>query len=67
MKCIECEKELDIYDIGFHKKLVNRGATEHTCIPCTCRHFGIPEEKAMPMIRQFQRSGCTLFPPAKDE
>ena len=62
MKCEKCGKELSVYDVGFHKKMVNRGAQTHTCIKCTSEHFGITEEKAWEMIARFQKAGCTLFP-----
>ena len=67
MECLTCGKTLSVYDIGFYKKMVNRGATECACIPCTAAHFGITEARAWEMIRRFQKTGCTLFPaePAK--
>ncbi len=63
MKCLTCGKEIDPFDEGFFKKMVNRGATEFTCIDCTADYFGITREKAEEMIEKFRRSGCTLFPP----
>ena len=62
MKCITCGRELTVYDIGFYKKLVNRGAENYSCIPCTAAHFRLTEERAWEMIRRFQKTGCTLFP-----
>ena len=62
MECISCGKALTIYDIGFYKKMVNRGAAECRCISCTAAHFGITEARAWEMIRRFQKTGCTLFP-----
>ena len=59
--CISCEKELSSLDIGFHKKMVNRGAEEFMCIDCLCKYFGIPREKADEMIENFRRMGCVLF------
>ena len=64
MRCVSCGKELTVWDEGYFKKMVNRGATECCCIPCTAAHFGLTEEKAWEMIRRFQKTGCTLFPPA---
>lgn len=60
--CTVCGKELNCYDIGFYKKMVNRGATEFACIECTCRRFEITEKQAWEMIRRFQKDGCALFP-----
>lgn len=59
--CISCEKELTRDDIGFHKKMVNRGAEEFMCIECLCDYFGITVEKANEMIEHFKEMGCTLF------
>ena len=62
MRCTNCGKALTVFDEGFFRKMVNRGATECCCIPCTAAHFGLTEEKAWKMIRRFQERGCTLFP-----
>lgn len=67
MKCIKCGAELSVYDIGFHKKLINRGAAEYMCIDCLCGHFRMTREKAFEMIRRFQKTGCLLFPPYEEE
>ena len=69
MRCTACGKELTVWDEGFFRKLVNRGAGECCCITCTAAHFGLTEEKAWEMIRRFQKTGCTLFPslPAEPE
>ena len=66
MRCTKCGRELTVWDEGYFKKMVNRGATECCCIPCTAAHFGLTEEKAWEMIRRFQKTGCTLFPAAGD-
>ncbi|MBQ6021890.1 MAG: hypothetical protein IJR51_06715 [Clostridia bacterium] len=62
MECLSCGKALTVYDIGFYKKMVNRGAAECACISCTAAHFRITEARACEMIRRFQKTGCTLFP-----
>ena len=67
MRCKNCGKELTAWDEGYFKKMVNRGATECCCIPCTAAHFGLTEEKAWEMIRRFQKTGCTLFPSGDDQ
>lgn len=59
--CLTCGKELTNDDIGFHKKMINRGATEFCCIECLSEYFGIPVEKSYDMIERFRSSGCTLF------
>ena len=46
MRCTACGKELTVWDEGFFRKMVNRGARECCCIPCTAAHFGLTEEKA---------------------
>lgn len=59
--CLTCGKELTNDDIGFHKKMVNRGAEEFCCIECLSEYFGITVEKAHDMIERFRSSGCSLF------
>lgn len=60
-KCISCGCTLTRDDIGFHKKMVNRGAQEFMCIGCLCVHFNITRERAGEMIEGFRKSGCSLF------
>ncbi|MBR5410237.1 MAG: hypothetical protein IK104_06155 [Clostridia bacterium] len=60
--CEVCGKELDVWDAGFYKKLVNRGAEPKRCLACTANYFRMSRETALGMIRSFQRAGCTLFP-----
>lgn len=61
LTCIQCGKQLNRNDIGFHKKMVNRGAESFCCIDCLCRHFGLTRDRAEKMIARFRQSGCTLF------
>ena len=68
MECTACGKTLSAYDVGFYKKLVNRGAEgPYMCISCTAAYFSLSEEQAWEMIRRFQHMGCMLFPPEKME
>lgn len=60
--CITCGEELCNDDIGFHKKMVNRGATEFMCVKCLSEYFGLTEEKSRELIARFRSEGCTLFP-----
>ena len=66
MQCTKCGKQLSDYDVGFYKRLVNRGATACMCISCTAAYYRMTEERAWEMIRRFQQMGCTLFPPSED-
>lgn len=59
--CIQCGKRLTNDEIGLYKKMVNRGATDFLCIDCLSAHFGITVEKALEIIEQYRRNGCTLF------
>lgn len=59
--CVSCGIELTHDDIGFHKKMVNRGAEEYMCIDCLCDYFGLTREKAEEMIVKFKEMGCSLF------
>lgn len=61
MKCIKCKTELTNNDIGLHKKLVNRGATEYMCINCLSQYFKISVPVLEKKIVEFKKMGCTLF------
>ena len=43
--CTSCHAQLTKDDIGLHRKLVNRGATEFMCIKCLAAYFGITEKQ----------------------
>ncbi len=60
-RCIRCDKALSRDEIGLHKKLCNRGATEHLCIECLSAHFHLPVTLLKDKIEQFRKDGCTLF------
>ena len=64
-KCVKCGKELDAFDVGLTKKLINRGSTEFYCKSCLAKKFDVTEQLLDEKIRQFQAAGCTLFPPAE--
>jgi hypothetical protein len=59
--CKQCGKPLSRDEIGLHKKLVNRGATEYWCISCLGAHFGVSILLLEQKIAQFKADGCTLF------
>ncbi len=64
MTCRNCGRALTVYDEGFYKKMVNRGAERNMlCLDCTAAYFQMTSEKAREMVLRFQRMGCTLFPP----
>ncbi len=67
MQCTQCGKTLSDYDVGFYRRIVNRGAQSCMCIPCTAAYYRMSEERAWEMIRRFQKAGCTLFPQMNDE
>lgn len=59
--CCKCQKKLTSDEIGLHKKLVNRGATEYLCMKCLGEHFRVSEEFLKRKIDEFRMQGCTLF------
>ena len=67
MECMRCQKALSPNEIGLHKKLISRVATEYLCIECQAEDFGVTVERLQEKIRQFQRVGCTLFSPMTEE
>ena len=59
--CIKCGKVLSGDEIALHKKIVNRGATEHMCINCCAEYFNVTTELLKDKIIQFKKAGCKLF------
>ena len=61
LKCLKCGAELTSDEVGLHRKLVNRGATEYMCISCLSVHFKINPEELHELIIRFRSYGCMLF------
>ena len=59
--CKQCGKLLSRDEIGLHKKMVNRGATEYFCLHCLAAYFGASPDYLKEKIEQFRKDGCTLF------
>ena len=60
-RCTKCGAPLSRDEIGLHRKIVNRGATEFCCIRCLSDHFKVSEAELREMIERFREAGCTLF------
>lgn len=60
-RCKACGRELSLDEIGLHKKMINRGATEFFCITCLARYFNTTEEAMRERIEHFRKEGCLLF------
>lgn len=60
-QCKKCGKELDSYDIGLTKKLINRGSTEFYCMECLAEMFNCSTDLLKKKIEQFKKQGCALF------
>ena len=60
-RCKKCGKTLSYDEIGIHKKMINRGATEFFCLSCLAEETGSTEEKLKERIRHFREQGCMLF------
>ncbi len=65
MNCIGCGAELSKDEIALHKKLINRGASEHLCINCLARRLDVTVALLEEKIKQFRAEGCTLFEEVK--
>ena len=62
MNCYCCGAHLDSYDIGCHKKLINRGDTEYLCRNGLALRLGWERAEIDALIPRFQAQGCMLFP-----
>lgn len=60
-KCMKCGKNLSQDEIGIHKKMINRGATEYFCLPCLAEYLKVSEDALKERINYFKTQGCTLF------
>ncbi len=60
-RCVKCGRELVPDEIGLHKKLIHRGASEYMCMTCLARFFDCSEELLQKKILRFREMGCTLF------
>lgn len=60
-KCMKCGKTLTDDEIGIHKKMINRGATEFFCLTCLAVYTGSTEERLRERIAHFRAQGCLLF------
>ena len=61
--CKDCKKELSRDEIGLHKKLLNRRATEFLCKECLAKEFRVSTQLLDQKIIQFRQMGCDLFEP----
>ncbi len=61
MQCMKCGRELVGDEVGMHKKLINRGATEYMCLTCLAAFYKCPEALLRTKMEQFRAMGCTLF------
>ncbi len=66
-QCMKCRRELTVDEIGLHKKMINRGATEYMCITCLAEFYHCEEALLEKKIEQFREWGCMLFAPKKAE
>lgn len=60
-QCMQCGRELTGDEIGLHKKMINRGATEFLCITCLACVYHCEESLLEKKIEQFREQGCMLF------
>ncbi len=65
-QCMTCGRPLTSDEIGLHKKMINRGATEYLCITCLAGVYHCEESLLEKKIEQFREQGCTLFAAKKE-
>lgn len=63
MKCVSCGRPVTRDEMAVTKKLINRGTTEYSCVPCLAKYFEVKPEDIEERIRYFRQTGCTLFDP----
>ena len=63
MNCYSCEQEIDTIDIGAHRKLINKCATEYLCRDCLAKELGWDRHYLDQTIQMYRERGCMLFPP----
>ncbi len=59
--CKKCGRELTLDEIGIHKKMINRGATDFFCLTCLAEYTETTEEFLLERIEYFRAMGCVLF------
>lgn len=62
---MQCGRDLTSDEIGLHKKMINRGATEYMCLSCLAGFFHCKESLLLRKMEQFREQGCALFTPQK--
>lgn len=67
MICYSCEKEIDTIDIGAHRKLINKCASQYLCRDCLAKELGWDRDYLDRVILMHRERGCMLFPPLKRE
>lgn len=58
---MKCARELTGDEIGLHKKMINRGATEYMCLTCLAKYYNCEESLLIQKMEQFRAQGCMLF------
>ena len=58
---MKCARELSGDEVGLHKKMINRGATQFMCLSCLAEYFECEEELLLEKMEQFRDQGCMLF------
>lgn len=59
--CKKCDKRLSYDEIGIHKKLLGRGATEYFCFDCLAEHLKTTVDELKRLIVVFREQGCAFF------
>lgn len=67
MNCFQCDRDLDAFDVGAYRKLVDKCAPRYLCRECLCRELSWTRAYLDRQIVRWQEQGCLLFPPLKNE
>ena len=64
---MKCGRVLTQDEIGMHKKMIHRGATDFMCLSCLAEFYHCTEELLHTKMEQFRRMGCMLFAPLSEK
>ena len=59
--CKKCDKRLTYDEIGIHKKMLGKGATEFFCFECLAERLNTTVDELKRLISVYREQGCELI------